>query len=278
MSFSPLVLFAVSLLAATPNHLETRSYIIGFTAYAEGDYELAVDIWEQLAQQGDAQSQYALGVLYELGHGPERDYRRAADWYQRAAEQGYAMARNNLGMLYESGLGVAQDFAVAKHKYEQAARQGLPSAQYNLALMHYQGLGTEQDYTVASEWMRKAAEQGFASAQYNLGIMYQRGEGVPRNDVAAAQWYIEAARWGAPRAEASLRSLLQDKRRSTTSKPAAVRKAPDISASVLTRLEAGEQVYTLEQRGKWIAIVLKDGRTLGWIEGETLKGQVRAAN
>ena len=57
----------------------------------------------EAAEQGDARTQYNLGVLYDIGDGVPMDKGMAAKWYQKAADQGYAMAQNNLGNLYSSG-------------------------------------------------------------------------------------------------------------------------------------------------------------------------------
>jgi len=48
-----------------------------FTAYQVGDYETALKKFWSLADQGDAASQYNLGVLYENGEGVERDVKEA---------------------------------------------------------------------------------------------------------------------------------------------------------------------------------------------------------
>ena len=43
-----------------------------------------------LANQGNAQSQYELGLMYELGMGIDKDLDRAFIWYQKSANQAYA--------------------------------------------------------------------------------------------------------------------------------------------------------------------------------------------
>ena len=45
------------------------------------------------AQQGDADSQFAVGLCYECGCGVEIDYSSAREWYERAAEQGHKEAK-----------------------------------------------------------------------------------------------------------------------------------------------------------------------------------------
>jgi hypothetical protein len=45
------------------------------------------------AEQGDAQAQCELGVLYENGQGVPIDHRKAAEWFGKAATQGHAEAK-----------------------------------------------------------------------------------------------------------------------------------------------------------------------------------------
>jgi TPR repeat protein len=49
------------------------------------------------AEQGDAQAQYNLGIMYDNGQDVPQDYTAAASWYRKAAEQGHAQAQFNLG-------------------------------------------------------------------------------------------------------------------------------------------------------------------------------------
>jgi TPR repeat protein len=114
----------------------------------------------------------------------------------KAAEQGDANAQNNLGMMYDNGLGTSQDYKQALYWFTKAAEQGLLSAQYNLGVMYDNGQGTPKNYKQAIYWYTKAAEQGEAKAQYKLGFMYYNGEGTPKNNVLAYVWWNIAAAQG----------------------------------------------------------------------------------
>ena len=50
---------------------------------------------------GHAQAQDNLGEAYEEGLGVHQDYVEAVQWYRKAAEQGLANAQYNLGVMYE---------------------------------------------------------------------------------------------------------------------------------------------------------------------------------
>ena len=79
------------------------------TAYKSGDYATALREWTPLAKQGNADAQFDLGVMYELGQGVPQDGKTAVKWYRLAAEQGLADAQFNLGVMYAEGRGVPQD-------------------------------------------------------------------------------------------------------------------------------------------------------------------------
>ena len=82
----------------------------GVAAYNRGDYATAVEEWLPIAEQGNADAQYNLGIMYDNGYGVPQDYAEAVRWYRLAAEQGYAKAQFVLGVMYDNGRGVPQDY------------------------------------------------------------------------------------------------------------------------------------------------------------------------
>lgn len=82
----------------------------------------------QLAKQGDAHSQYVLGLSYELGVGVEKDFTQAFAWYQKSANQQYAKAQYNLSIFYALGRGVEQDITQSKHWIRRANENGYSPA------------------------------------------------------------------------------------------------------------------------------------------------------
>jgi len=81
----------------------------GQAAYNAGDYKTALEIWQPLADQGNARAQNNLGVMYENGKGVPQNIAEAVRWYRLAAQQGYAGAQNNLGLIYAIGRGIRRD-------------------------------------------------------------------------------------------------------------------------------------------------------------------------
>ncbi len=88
----------------------------GLAAYLRGNYAMALKFWQPHAEQGHAEAQNNLGVIYANGRGVPRDDVEAVKWYRKAGEQGNAVAQFNLGVSYMNGWGVPLDY-VSAHKW-----------------------------------------------------------------------------------------------------------------------------------------------------------------
>jgi TPR repeat protein len=230
----------------------------GLEAYQRGDYATALKEWQPVAEKGDANAEYNLGLLYAKGQGVPQDYKQAVEWYRKAAVQGVAAAQFNLGVIYANGQGVPvnpeeaakwftmasqkgvsaaetslgdlyseakgfQNYAEAQKWYRQAAEKGVASAQFNLGVMYDIGQGTQPDYAEAINWYHKAADQGYAGAMTNLGILYYNAQGVPRDLVQAYAWFSRAEKAGDNRAPELLKTTA-DKM-----EPKQIRKAQEVA-------------------------------------------------
>jgi len=142
----------------------------GLVAVEHRDYATAIRLWGPLAELGNADAQYNLGIAYEYGHGVTRDPAAAAGWFRKAANHGLAAAQLSLGVLYENGIGVPQDFASAVSWYRMAAEQGNTAAQLNLGVMYENGWGVAQNYVIAHVWFSLAAAAGDGDAARNRDI------------------------------------------------------------------------------------------------------------
>jgi TPR repeat protein len=107
----------------------------GYQSYLKGDYQAAYKEWMPLAELGDAEAQYNIGVLFDEGAGVDQDLVAAADWYRRAGEQGFMDAQTNLGIMYYHGQGVDRHRHEASKWFRMAADQGDPEARRYLDLM-----------------------------------------------------------------------------------------------------------------------------------------------
>ena len=147
------LVLAITLLVGSVSVATAQDYDKGLKAAQAGDFQTALQEWRPLAEQGDADAQKDLGVMYYTGQGVPQNYDEAVRWYRLAAEQGNV------------------------------------AAQSNLAEMYYIGEDVPQDYTEAAKWLRLAAESGDHDVQFNLGMMYAYGDGVVQSVVMALMWF-----------------------------------------------------------------------------------------
>ncbi len=75
--FAGLVLLAILWGLTAP---AWAGYKEGAAAYQRGDYATALQEFKPLAEQGDAEAQNFLGLMYELGRGVPQDYAEAVKW------------------------------------------------------------------------------------------------------------------------------------------------------------------------------------------------------
>ncbi len=182
----------------------------GLDAYKKGDYETAYKEWKALAEQGDAEAQTNLGLMYDNGQGVTQDDKEAVKWYRLAAEQGDADAQFNLGVMYENGQGVTQDDKESVKWYRLAAEQEHVLAGHQLGVMyHYGQQGVKTNYKEALRFYRLAAPQ-VVQSQYSLGVMYYQGQGVDQDIVIAYMWFYVAAENGNPRSKGNINVLAKE--------------------------------------------------------------------
>lgn len=149
----------------------------GRKAYEKGDYVTAARLMKPLAEQGDASSQYYLGIMYDEGKGVRQNYVEAMKWYRMAAQQGDARAQFNLGLLYYKGHGVPKNYSEAAKWYMKAAKGNIAQAQVSLGMMHYRGEGVPKDNVLAYMWFDLAAS-GSHESEDNIKELAVRGRNL----------------------------------------------------------------------------------------------------
>lgn len=71
------------------------SLLLPIVCCAQGRFEG----YKKKAEQGNARSQYNLGLCYAIGEGVAKDYKQAVYWYRKAADQGNETAKWALRIL-----------------------------------------------------------------------------------------------------------------------------------------------------------------------------------
>ena len=77
----------------------------GLAAAKAGDFESAIKQWRPLAEAGDYQTQFLIGIFYSEGKGVEQNYIEAVKWYLASSNQGFHEAQHNLANMYFDGRG-----------------------------------------------------------------------------------------------------------------------------------------------------------------------------
>jgi TPR repeat protein len=128
-------------------------FILGATAYKQGDLVQAFEYWERDAKSGSSTAQFNLGVLYGAGLGVKQDFDQSYDWYQLSASNNHPMGQLQMGFLY-----------------------------------YYKN----KNFTEAAKWLHLAATQNNPRAMYRLSMMYTTGTGVPQNLGRAVEFQSES--------------------------------------------------------------------------------------
>ena len=197
-----LLIGSVSVWAELPAGQEARD------AFQRKDYATAFRIWKPLADNGNAEAQFNLAILYERGLGVRRDMSEAFELCHLAAAQGLPQAEVELGRMYARGWGTAQRFGEALQWFEKAADQGDPDGERNVGWLYDQGYGVVRDYKIAAKYYQLAADHGNADGQFALAELYLYGNGV-RKDPVQAYCLLTRAATGNEKAASEIARLNQ---------------------------------------------------------------------
>lgn len=143
----------------------------GITLVEDGKFKEALPIFQKLAEDGDADAQHNLAMMYRTGKGVDKDLALSALWFRKAADQGVGDAQYYLGHMYDTGEGVSENKQYAFVWYRRAAEKGHGLAQINLGVLYANGLGVEADIEQAYLWFHVAAAQGYKMAFENKQVI-----------------------------------------------------------------------------------------------------------
>lgn len=176
--------------------------------YQEGDgsQKQAQRLLKKLAVAGHAQSQYALGIVYQQGIGVIESARQANRWFKESAAQSYPPAMLQLAESYLEGDGIRKDETEAlsllqnivdpNTKYEMRVeefallRRIKARAHYLLGEILADGSVIDPDIDRAIASFEEAARMGEQDATMYLAIAYAEGT-VVEQSVEKAKAYFE---------------------------------------------------------------------------------------
>jgi len=93
-------------------------------AFRNKDYARAYTLLLPLAQAGDKEAQFTMGLLLRNGYGRTKDTAEAIRWFRLSAAQTYSPAEYNLGTLYSAEPSVPKDYNEAIFWLNRASGHG----------------------------------------------------------------------------------------------------------------------------------------------------------
>ena len=168
--------------------------------YAEAQrFEEAVKWYRLAARQGEAPSQFALGILTMRGQGTEKDLTKAYYWFTLAKKYGFQGVERELESL-------------AKKMSAADIRQADAEAARFVAQVFYKPDGSAPVANLAEldlKTLQDKAEGGDREAQFQLGLRYAKGDGVNVDTVVAYKWLYIAEKTGHPAAESERKQMMK---------------------------------------------------------------------
>src|SRR3954451_1748871 len=148
-----------------------------------------------LANKGDAEAQYHVGMMYNNGIGTQRDFKQAFEWFQKSTASNHPLGAYKLGCYYDGqGEGVVAADANEALKYKLiAAEAGYSLAQHDVALLY----ARRENFEEAMKWWKLSGDQGHPRSLYNLSSLYFHGKGAPK-DLSLAYAYFKLSKPPAP--------------------------------------------------------------------------------
>jgi SEL1 protein len=140
-------------------------------------------------EKNAAQAAGFLGRMFLRGEGVQQDFDVAQVWFKRGTANGDALSQYSLGIMYLNGLSVRSDPIKAAEYFAAAADQDLASAQVRLgALFLDQG-----DVDTAIKYFNLAGAHGHVEAFYYLAELTHQGIGRDKSCSVASMYYKSVA-------------------------------------------------------------------------------------
>ncbi|MDX2367197.1 MAG: tetratricopeptide repeat protein [Colwellia sp.] len=207
------------------NEILRNSSMANYKGYAEfkmAHYDNARKIWQALAQRGNAEASFNLGVLYEDGLGVSQDLAQALLHYETAAIGGSFKAQYRLGLLYFVGKTVPEDKIKAKRWLTEAAAEGdtdsiemlkilsgASNSQRDEEFLRAETAHASGDYLQAANIWQRLADDNDIVSRTRLAWLYEKGLGVKRDLKQAAKLFRQSAMDGDADAQYALAVMLQ---------------------------------------------------------------------
>ena len=144
-----------------------------------------------LANKGNAEAQYHVGMMHNNGIGTPQDPKQAFEWFQKSTASNDPLGAYKLGCYYDgqfAGTVTPDSNEALKYKLV-AAKAGYALAQNDVA-NHYDRQGNPEE---ALKWWKMAGDQGYPRALFSLSMAYSAGKGTPR-DLSLSYAYFKLSK------------------------------------------------------------------------------------
>lgn len=167
------------------------SCLLFFSMPANADDAGAFKAMVALADKGNAEAQYHVGMMHNNGIGTKQDPKQAFEWFQKSAASSDPLGAYKLGCYYAgqfAGVVTPDPDEALKYKLV-AARAGYALAQHDVG-NHYARQGNPEE---ALKWWKMAGDQGYPNALFSLSMAYSAGKGTPR-DLSLSYAYFKLSK------------------------------------------------------------------------------------
>ena len=145
------------------------------------------------AEQGDACTQYRIGMMYLNGEGVDKDQDVAYHWLLKSAKQGYAEAQYEVGMilLNDRTIKINPDLLNDRYHLRDEPVSLIWEPKVRVSFQERVGEIVSTKRKEAFEWIMKAAQQGLPQAEFIVGYMYEGAFDIRNNEEDAFDtlWY-----------------------------------------------------------------------------------------
>lgn len=143
---------------------------------------------KKIAESGNVEAQYHLGMFYNNGIGHSKDQNEAFKWFHKSADKGDPLAAFKLGCYYggqaSSSVIVTDEKKSLKYNII-SAKAGYSLAQQEVALYFF----SKSNGKEAIKYAKMAADQGDAHSLYLLSKIYAEGKLTKKNQSLAYAYF-----------------------------------------------------------------------------------------
>ncbi len=247
----PFLLLIGLLISATSFAQEFAAlYDDAAAAYQSGDFSKAENIWTELANKGDPNSQYAMGIMHLKKEAKRSQDGTAFRYLVEAAKKQHVAAMFNLGVAYWEGRGVNRQPSKALNWWEVAAQRQDAGAQYNLGLAYYIGEGRPQDTEKAIYWVTQSAKNGHPQAKALLQTLRKQPE------PAQAKSSIQTTKTTKPVKTTTAKKTSNSSQIRLVKNLTSLKATPSAQAASLASLKPGTSIRVIKPGKQWSQVVV----------------------